>query len=132
MQWTAGKNKGFSQADAEKLYLPTDPRPEAPNVEAQKGDPGSLLNTLKAILTLRRAEPDLQARPNLEILYAQKNELPFIYRRGAFVLAVNPGGNTVSVPVQAAGKQVYAIGRCGLENGRCTMEGQSFGVWRTE
>jgi maltose alpha-D-glucosyltransferase/alpha-amylase len=130
MQWTAGKNKGFSQAPAEKLYLPTDPRPDAPNVEAQKGDPGSLLNTLKAILALRRDEPDLQAKPNLEILYAKKNTLPFIYRRGAFVLAVNPGGNPVTAAVQAAGTPVYAIGRCGLENGICTMDGQSFGVWR--
>jgi maltose alpha-D-glucosyltransferase/alpha-amylase len=131
MQWTAGKNKGFSPAALEKLYLPTDPRPEAPTVEAQKKDPDSLLNTLKAILALRRAEPDLQAKPNLEILYAQKSALPFIYRRGAFVLAVNPSGNSVTAPVQAAGKQVYAIGRCGLENGACTMDGQSFGVWRT-
>jgi maltose alpha-D-glucosyltransferase/alpha-amylase len=131
MQWTQGKNKGFSQAAAEKLYLPTDPRPDAPNVAAQEQEPGSLLNTLKAILALRRAEPDLQAKPNLEILYAQKNTLPFIYRRGAFVLAVNPGGNSVTAPVQASGNRVYAIGHCALEKGLCSMDGQSFGVWRT-
>jgi maltose alpha-D-glucosyltransferase/alpha-amylase len=131
MQWTAGKNMGFSTADADKLYLPVDDRPGAPHVEAQEKDQGSLLNTVKALLRLRGAEPDLQAKPNLEILYAEKGRLPFVYRRGAFVLAVNPGEKPAAapVPVKAAGP-VYSIGRCVLENGQCRMEGQSFGIWK--
>jgi maltose alpha-D-glucosyltransferase/alpha-amylase len=132
MQWTEGQNKGFSKASPDKLYLPPDSGEHAPSVQTQAGDPASLLNTLKAILALRNAEPDLQAKPNLTVLYAQKNVLPFIYRRGAFILAVNPGGNTVTVQINVTGKPVYAIGRCGLENGLCTMEAQSFGVWCTE
>jgi maltose alpha-D-glucosyltransferase/alpha-amylase len=139
MQWTGGPNKGFSSAGADKLYLPVDPDSNAPSVEAQEKDPQSLLNTVKALLRLRRSEPDLQGRPNLEILHSQG--LPFIYRRGAFTIAVNPAGSPASarIPVNknagSAGNagtafSVYSIGGARLENGSCEMEGQSFGIWR--
>jgi maltose alpha-D-glucosyltransferase/alpha-amylase len=130
MQWTNGKNKGFSLAATDKLYLPPDPDPDAPTVESQEQQADSLLNTVKALIRLRHTEPDLQAKPNLEILYAQKGDLPFIYQRGSCVLALNPGGKPVTVPFKAAGRQVYAIGRCCLENGEFCMESQSFGVWQ--
>jgi maltose alpha-D-glucosyltransferase/alpha-amylase len=131
MQWSAGKNMGFSGAAADRLYLPVDTGPGAPSVEAQEKDPGSLLNTVKALLRLRRAEPDLRALPNLEILFAEKRRLPFVYRRGAFVIAVNPGNSPAEAPVQAQGRPVYAIGACSQEGGRCRMENQSFGIWKT-
>jgi maltose alpha-D-glucosyltransferase/alpha-amylase len=130
MQWTKDKNKGFSLAAEDKLYLPLDPAPDAPTVEEQGKQADSLLNTVKALLRLRHTQPDLQARPNLEILYAQKGELPVVYRRGSFLLALNPSGKPVSVPLNAVGRQIYAIGRCSLENGECRMESQSFGVWQ--
>ena len=38
MQWAAGKNLGFSGADASLLYLPVDASPDAPTVAAQEGD----------------------------------------------------------------------------------------------
>jgi maltose alpha-D-glucosyltransferase/alpha-amylase len=132
MQWTEGANKGFSAARSEHLYLPVDRNPGAPSVEAQEKDPRSLLNAVKALLRLRRAEQDLQGKPNLEILHAGK--LPFVYRRGAFVLSVNPRQNQVNVTlpelVNRSAKPVYSIGSCRLEDGVCDMGGQSFGVWR--
>jgi maltose alpha-D-glucosyltransferase/alpha-amylase len=131
MQWSGGKNRGFSAAPADRLYLPVDPAPEAPTVEGQEKEAGSLLNRVKDLLRLRHGSPELQAGPNLEILHAQKGELPFIYRRGPFVLALNPGGGAVRVPLNLMGRPVYAIGNCGLEQGECRMEGQSFGIWRT-
>jgi maltose alpha-D-glucosyltransferase/alpha-amylase len=132
MQWTGGKIMGCSTADADKLYLPVDIRPGAPHVEAQEKDKGSLLNTVKALLRLRGAEPDLQAKPNLEILYAEKGRLPFIYRRGAFVIVINPGEKPAEAPVPVtSAAPVYAIGRNTLEGGQCRMEGQSFGIWKT-
>ena len=103
MQWKAGPNLGFSSAPAEKLYLPVDSAPDAPTVEAQEKDPRSLLNTVKALLRLRRAEPDLQSKPNLEVLYAEKGKLPFVYRRGSLVIAVNPGGKEAEAPVPGEG-----------------------------
>lgn len=130
MQWKAGANLGFSGAPQDKLYLPVDPAADAPTVEAQEKDAGSLLNTVKALLKLRRAEPDLHAKPNLEILCAEKGKLPFIYKRGSLVIAVNPRGETVTAPIQERGTLLYSLGKCGLDNQVCRMEGQSFGIWR--
>ncbi|GHU01674.1 alpha-amylase [Betaproteobacteria bacterium] len=133
----SGKNRGFSTADEAKLYLPVDSSPDAPTVEAQEKDPGSLLNTVKALLRLRHGESDLQGKANLEIIHADKAS-PFIYRRGSFILAVNPTGKAAEAPVKsgsniitvANSKPVYAIGGGSIENGVCTLEAQSFGVWK--
>ena len=132
MQWKAGPNLGFSTAPADKLYLPVDSAADAPNVEAQEKDESSLLNTVKALLRLRHAEPDLQSKANLEIIYAEKDALPFIYKRGSLVLAVNPGGSAASAPAPSVNeaKNIYAIGGCSLEGGLCRMQAQSFGIWR--
>ncbi|GHT74865.1 alpha-amylase [Spirochaetia bacterium] len=137
MQWTntasgvSGKNKGFSGAAAEKLYLPVDPSADAPTVEAQEKDKGSLLNTVKALIALRHSDPDLQATPNLEILYARKDETPFVYRRGKYIIAVNPKTRRAEAAIGGTGTPVYTIGSAVLENGICRVEGQSFGVWRS-
>ncbi|MDR3342127.1 MAG: hypothetical protein LBT14_04950 [Treponema sp.] len=138
MQWSKGKNLGFSTADPDKLYLPVDPEPDAPTVEAQEKDPASLLNTVKTLLRLRHTEADLQSKPNLEILYAEQDKLPFIYRRGSLIMAVNPGEKAVSTPVKVAGSMtasslqaIYSIGQCGIDHGVCHMAGQSFGMWRS-
>ena len=132
MQWKSGVNLGFSSAPPEKLYLPVDSAPDAPTVEAQESDPASLLNILKAIIALRRSEPDLQSTPNLEIIRAEKGRLPFIYKRGALVMALNPGGEevTAAVPCVLSAKKVFAIGTGTLEEGRCQIAAQSFVAWR--
>ena len=138
MQWNSGVNLGFSAAPAEKLYLPVDSDPDAPTVEAQEQDPGSILNTVKAILRLRHAEADLRAGAGFEVLYAEKEHLPFVYRRGSLVLALNPSGAANSVKLNIAGKpsSVYRIGDAQLVGGNgdhclsCDMPAQSFGVWR--
>jgi maltose alpha-D-glucosyltransferase/alpha-amylase len=131
MQWTSGRNRGFSTAEGDRLYLPVDSAADAPTVEAQEGDPASLLNTVKALISLRRTEKDLSTTPNLEVLYAEPGKLPFIYRRGSLVLALNPGESPASATVQVeAGERVYALGAGVLERGICRMDGQSFGIWK--
>ncbi|MDR1231019.1 MAG: DUF3459 domain-containing protein, partial [Spirochaetaceae bacterium] len=130
MQWDNGKNKGFSTAEPDQLYLPVDPSPDAPTVEAQERDPASLLNVLKEILHLRHAEPELQAASPFSVVYAEHGRLPFVYRRGSLILAVNPGTTPASAEIGLQGKAVYTLGTCELQNGLCTMEGQSFGIWR--
>jgi maltose alpha-D-glucosyltransferase / alpha-amylase len=61
MQWSGGRNAGFSSADAQRLYLPviTDPEYhyEAVNVEAQERNPNSLLSWTKRIIALRKRHP---------------------------------------------------------------------------
>jgi maltose alpha-D-glucosyltransferase/alpha-amylase len=135
MQWNQGKNSGFSDAPCESLYLPVDQEPHAPNAEAQEKDPASLLNTVKALIRLRRGDEDLGTKPNLEILHAGKacsGDRSFLYRRGAFIIGVNPGANKVNVALASGGtpKLVYQIGNCCFNNGSYELEAQSFGVWR--
>jgi maltose alpha-D-glucosyltransferase/alpha-amylase len=96
--------------------------------EAAK-DPASLLNTVKSLLKLRHDRAELQAQPNLKILYAEKGKLPFVYRRGSLVIGVNPSGKRVNAPVKAKGRAIYAIGQGALDGETCTLEGQSFVVF---
>ena len=108
MQWAQGKNLGFSAAAAEDLYLPVDPAPAAPTVKEQAADPDSLLNTVKAILALRHAHPDLQADGGFEVLHAQTGDPLLVYRRGSLVLALNPSDKPV--PTGLAGEPLFRIG----------------------
>src|SRR5205823_3038137 len=58
MQWSPDRNAGFSRADPQRLFLPPIMDPiygyEALNVEAQQRDPGSLLNWMKRMLSVRK------------------------------------------------------------------------------
>jgi len=155
MQWNSGGNMGFSTAAAEQLYLPVDQDPNAPNVETQKKDPSSLLNTVKALLRLRQSNEDLGSKPNLEVLHpmgngewgvgsgergleassgADSKDRVFIYRRGVFIIAVNPGADATETQVAANKRHelVYSIGGCSFEKGIVKLEAQSFGVWKVK
>ncbi len=59
MQWSADRNAGFSRANPQRLYLPVVIDPEyhyeTVNVEAQHGNPSSLLWWLKRLITLRKS-----------------------------------------------------------------------------
>ncbi len=130
MQWGHGKNLGFSTAEKAKLYLPIDPRDGAPTVEDQEKKAGSLLNTIRKVLALRHRYPELQAKPNFEVVYAEKKKYPFVFRRGDFLIAVNPSANAVEIPLQEKGKPIFQIGESVLAGGRLAMHGQSFAVFR--
>ena len=58
MQWSADRNAGFSRANPQKLYLPIIIDPEyhyeTVNVEAQQGNPSSLLWWVKRLVALRK------------------------------------------------------------------------------
>ena len=62
MQWSNDKNLGFSSGDADKLYLPVDPAPDAPNVLTQEKNPNSLLNKTRRLIALRHSDSGHQAR----------------------------------------------------------------------
>ena len=72
MQWIAGPNAGFSAADPAHLYAPViDDETygfRTLNVEAQRADPGSLLNHLRRLIQVRKAHRAL-ARGDLRILH---------------------------------------------------------------
>ncbi len=135
MQWSGGKNAGFSDGDEEDLYLPVDPADDAPNVEAQEADPDSLLNTVRALFALRHAEEDLQADAPFEVVYGEIKRLPFVYRRGELLLAVNPSNRTVRAAIdaaqEAAGMEIlFSLGSGEAAGGVIRLKPQSFVVWK--
>ncbi len=130
MQWDGTKNLGFSTGCADALYLPVDPAADAPTVAAQEGDPDSLLNTVRALLKLRHAEADLQADAEFEPLCADADK-PFVYRRGALVLAVNPSGEACEVEAPVSGmKQIFTIGSAAVKGDAIALGAQSFAVFK--
>ena len=90
MQWCKGKNAGFSTGKAEDLYLPV--QEDRENVADQLADENSLLNTVKALIRLRKASPALSATGDLEFLNRENNGYPRVYRRsgsdGSYICAV--------------------------------------------
>jgi alpha-glucosidase len=58
MQWTAGKNAGFSTAA--KTWLPVADEYQERNVARETNTPGSLLNYYKALIKLRRGNDALR------------------------------------------------------------------------
>ena len=129
MQWKPGKNLGFSTGCEDALYLPVDPAPDAPTVEAQEADPSSLLHTVRALLHLRHAEEDLQADAEFESLCVEKDK-PFVYRRGSLILAINPAGQPAeaSVPSAAGKHPLYTIGEADIMGETLRLGPQSFTV----
>ena len=131
MQWTNGVNKGFSSATTDKLYLPVDTRKGAPTVESQEKDENSLYNTVKKIIAIRKANPELCGNGDFEVLYAEKSKYPFIFKRGSFVIAVNPKAEEVSVPFELDMKEkVFEIGSAEVSGGKITLSGQTYCLFK--
>ena len=132
MQWTNGKNLGFSEADEDKLYLPVDKSEDAPTVENQQNKKDSIFNTVKDIIRIRRENnADLGPDGDFEVVYAERNKYPFVYKRGSFIIGVNPCSNTETVSLDYnIGDVVYQIGNVSFGDGRLTLEKQSFVLFR--
>ncbi|MBP0969081.1 MAG: glycosylase [Oscillospiraceae bacterium] len=130
MQWDNSINHGFSEATPDDIYLPTDNSENAPTVEAQSGDPGSLLSETRRLTALRHSLEDLQADAPFSVISAENCGYPFLYSRGSLIVAVNPSSSDVRVQsVELAGRKiVYSIRSCSVEDGVLSMPGQSFAV----
>ncbi len=128
MQWTDGKNLGFSVADEDKLYLPVDKSENAPTVENQQNKADSIFNVVKDIIRIRRENnTDLGSDGDFEVIYAERNQYPFVYKRGNFIIGVNPSGENQSIHFDINIKEItYQIGNFKLENHKLTLSPQSF------
>ena len=126
MQWSREKNLGFSAAAPEDIYLPVDPAEDAPTVADQSADPGSLLNTVKAVLALRHSEENLQADAEFSVVCSEPGR-PFVYRRGSLLLAVNPNGEDAAIDLNEGNRSViFSIGTGSFHDGKLTVGPQSF------
>ncbi len=128
MQWDRSRNMGFSGAPEELLYLPVDHSPDAPCVSEAQGKEG-LYETVRSVLAVRHAEPDLKANGPFEVLHAKRGDPLFVYRRGSRIAAVNPSGHSRSAQIGCLPEGAAAllqIGDASVEGGRLTLAPQSF------
>ena len=127
MQWNREKNRGFSDADEDMLYLPVDMSEDAPTVEDQQGKDGSVYENLRTLIALRRQYPELCNDSEFEVVYAKSHAYPFVYRRGSFTAFVNPSDNAETIDYRLHGAEViHLIG--GYEDGgdSVTIQPRSF------
>ena len=118
MQWDA--------SDPDVTYLPPHPSPERPNVADSQADPDSLLNLVRELIALRKANPSLGAAGSVEIL---NPGYPFVYRRGEFTVAVNPSFTPVTADIPAPGELVLGRGTDHAA-GRLRMDSFSYAIFR--
>ncbi len=127
MQWDRGKNMGFSDAPADRLYLPCDPSPDAPCAADQSRDARSLLSETRRLISLRREHADLQADAAFEAVRAEADP-PFVYRRGSLLLALNPSSKPAvwSAALLRGRRTAYTINGARVAEDRLEMDPQSF------
>lgn len=143
MQWTSGRNAGFSKASSSKLYLPVDTAPSAPNVEDQERTRGSLLHTIRELVKLRSREKGLAAYADFTPLYARKNQYPFVFLRTAgekrVLVALNPAGRAETATFSLKGRREgisqlagngTTVSRMGPSRVRIEMKACSFGIFK--
>lgn len=128
MQWSKDKNLGFSDAQADKLYLPVDPDPNAATVCEQEADPDSMLNHVRRLLKLRAQTPDLGNYSEFSVYYAEHGERLFAYKRGNCIVAVNPDRSGAKLTLDGAYDLVFAFGDASVSEKSLTLGGQSFAV----
>jgi len=128
MQWDNGVNHGFSSAPSDMLYLPVDTSPDAVTVEDQLKDEDSILNTLKKVIAIRHENEELHSDGDFEVVYAEKNAYPFIFKRGKFLIAVNPTGEKQTAPCKFEGKTVFEIGKACIESEKINMQPQTLAL----
>jgi maltose alpha-D-glucosyltransferase/alpha-amylase len=93
MQWTNGKNRGFSLSD-EELYLPVK-NDKFVCVEEQEKDDNSLLNTVRELIKIRKENTCLHHSAGQEFV---SKGYPCIIRRfneqEEVIVCINPSNNS--------------------------------------
>ena len=130
MQWDESKNLGFSTAASEDIYLPVDPNPGKATVAAQEADPDSMLNHVRKVLALRKAHPDLGNYTSFEVLYAKEGDKLMVYKRGEYLLAVNPGREEKTFAVKGDYELVHSFGSADLKAGTLTVAPRTLTIWK--
>ncbi|MBQ9388101.1 MAG: glycosylase [Lachnospiraceae bacterium] len=108
MQWTAGKNAGFSTTDGE-LYLPINENYTEVNCESMEKDENSLINTVKSLLDIkRRFFGGLEN--GLEVI---NDDYPMVFSRkkdgATFLCAVNPSDREYEIEVPEGGRILSSL-----------------------
>ena len=119
-------NLGFSGGKAEDLYLPVNPAADAPTVESQEADENSMLHHVRRLIALRHDHADLGNYSPFAVYHIGKRL--FAYKRGDYLLAVNPGLTEESCKLDGKYEVVFTMGQVAMENGELKLGKQSFAV----
>jgi alpha-glucosidase len=88
MQWTDGKNAGFTEG---KPWLPVPPSARTHNVATEEKDPNSILSVYKKVLALRHTEPALIEGDYVSLNNDDPNVYSYLrrYKNEAFLVVLN-------------------------------------------
>ncbi len=136
MQWTKGRNAGFSTAPAEKLYLPVDESADAPSVEeAEKGN-NPLYNEVKSLIRLRLSRRALCSDGNLQIVHGKSGIFPLVIERSCGrdkVFAVfNPTGKSLSAVLPSAKLETLHEFHAARTGNSVALEPESFAFYAVQ
>lgn len=127
MQWDNTKNAGFSSAPANELYIMQDSSVDRPTVETMMEDKDSLWYEIQKLISIRLREEALCSNGKLEILYAEKEKYPFIYKRtgenNSIVVVINPSLDTIECNIEEEFEElVYSYNKPStLKDGKVTV-----------
>lgn len=142
MQWDGSPNAGFSNAPADRIYLPIDPGPDRPTIASQESDPASLLNAVRGLARFRREHPALFGDADFVPLFAEPGVYPFVYQRSnaseCFIIAINPSSSPsraafpVSNKIVSIQKVLGHEAECRLVSGKCELSipGVSYAIFQ--
>ncbi len=135
MQWDDTKNAGFSDAPAEKLYIPLDPDENRPTVQKQLADPQSLYHEIKKLIQIRQANPALQSNAEIDFVYVEKDMYPFAYLRSTdgqkILVIINPSSAETSFACSYEPKEtIYSFGgEVSVQDGKLIVPAGSCGYY---
>lgn len=123
MQWNREKNAGFSDADADKLYIQLDPSDDRPDAESQIADSDSLRSEIKKLISVRMSVPALQSCGEISFIYAEKDSYPLAYIRSCgterILVIINPSDKkTIFNCSELSQETIYSIGGSVLLDGQ--------------
>ena len=116
MQWDDSKNAGFSNADADKLYIPIDPDAFRPNAKAQIEDMDSLRAEVKKLIAVRQAHKPLQNLGDIEFISDGSKGKPLAYIRSfeneKILVVINPSNESQEISLKyKVSDIVYSFGK---------------------
>ncbi|MFO8075865.1 MAG: DUF3459 domain-containing protein [Egibacteraceae bacterium] len=127
MPWEPGAGLGFTSAA--RSWLPMGPREDADTVAVQREDPDSWLQRYRALVTLRKTEPEL-VDAGLTWL-DDVAEGVVAYRRGGLLVAANLASDAVDVTAAGAVEVVFSSDAgVALEGSSVVLPGDAAAVVR--
>ena len=124
MQWTDGKNRGFSARKS--TYLPTSCKKEQ-SVESQEQDANSILNTVRELIKIRKQYPALNASSNQTFI---EKGYPAVFERSngeqTVIVIVNPSNQTLKKKVSYS--NVIKMQNAEISDGEIILNAQSFAI----